>query len=94
MGARVLVSIMSGNAAPETWQQAAREEPRCRGKASACSDCPLRIGGAWEPGATAALEAMSEAGRAKMKRWGCHASERPCAGMRRLLRLTEPDSPP
>lgn len=82
---RRLLFITSGVAPADAWQQAAREEAPVRGKPRACAECPLRIGGEWEAGATAALAYMPEPARAKMKRWGCHAEDRPCAGMRRLL---------
>ena len=85
MGLRPVLGVKNGAVSPDTWLGAAREEPRCRGKARACEGCPLRIGGEWEPGATAALAEMTEPQRGTMQRWGCHAEDRPCAGMRRLL---------
>lgn len=83
---RRLIEIEQGKASPDCYLQAARQEAPVRGKARACEPCPLRIGGEWEAGATKALAEMTEAERDRMKRWGCHADNRPCAGMQRLLK--------
>lgn len=89
MKLRRLLFITGGVAPADAWLQAAREEAPVAGKSRACGTCPLRPGGEWEAGATAALAEMSATERGAMQRWGCHAEDRPCAGMRRLLKAME-----
>lgn len=83
---RRIIYIASGAVSSEIWREAAREEAPVHGRPSACGPCPLRVGGEWEAGATAALAEMPDGDRAEMKRWGCHERDVPCAGMRRLLK--------
>lgn len=84
--ARRMLSILGGNAPASMWVQAAHEEPPVNGRPKACDACPMRRGGEWEEGATAALADMGSGARKMVaERWGCHAGPRPCAGMRRLV---------
>jgi len=86
MSLRIMATLVDGRLTPDEWVQAAREEAPVRGKPLACKGCPLAIDGEWEAGASEAVAAMTDAQAATMKRWGCHAEDRPCAGMRRLLK--------
>lgn len=88
MGLRSIVSICTGALDAEGWAEVAAKEPPIRGRAKACAGCPLREGGEWEAGATAAIAKQTPAQRAAMQRWGCHVGHGPCAGMRRLLKTT------
>lgn len=85
MSHRAVISITNGNVSAATWVSAAAEEPQAHGRAKACAECPLRVGGPWADGAQRALANVTSLQRAGLKRWGCHASPRPCAGMRRIL---------
>lgn len=85
MKLRRLVTITNGHLRPIEWLLAACQEPPVKGKPVGCDACPLRAGGEWEDGARAALATMNATQRNVMqKRWGCHAAERPCAGMARI----------
>lgn len=83
---RRLITLTNGKARPEDWTEAAKQEAPVRGKPVGCAVCPLRIGGEWDDGASAAVSQMNDGQAATMKRRGCHAEDRPCAGMRRLLK--------
>lgn len=86
MTMRTLISLTNGATDARNWLMAAKEDAP-RGKPKACKGCPLRIGGEWEAGATAALASMSDRQRATMRRrWSCHVEHRPCAGMARLAK--------
>lgn len=84
MSVRALLVLTGGRVPARLWVQAATEAP-AHGRPQACSDCPLRVGGELEAEARRALDEMGEADRRRMATWGCHADDRPCAGMRRLL---------
>lgn len=85
--ARIILFITSGVAEPEVYLEAAKAEAPVRGRARACKACPLRRGGEWEAGATAAMAEMTTPQRSTMRRrWGCHEGDRPCAGMARIVR--------
>ena len=86
MSMRAIVSLAGGNLRLSNWVAAAEQEPPVQGKPVGCPECPLRSGGEWDAGLTAAVQAGVSAGdRRTLSRWGCHASTRPCAGMRRIL---------
>lgn len=89
MGWRCVISISNGKAKPQHWLAAVATEPSTKAKPDACHDCPLRIGGEWEGNVTEVLEQMKPRQRARMKRWNCHAGQRPCAGMLRLVAVAE-----
>lgn len=75
---RTMVIVTNGNLSAEAWLEAAIEEAPVRGLPRACADCPLA-------GTTKALAAMTSEQRDLIEdRWGCHTTNRPCAGMRRL----------
>lgn len=76
---RVLIELVAASADSETWSAALAEEPPVRGAPAQCPDCPARVGGPWEHGLreTAPLDRLAG-------RWGCHAEDRPCAGVVRL----------
>lgn len=83
MKARVLASITSGHMGPGMWARLLAEEPpTAYGKPSACDDCPLRIGGEWEAGLKEAIAAGL--GRDSLHRFGCHKTDKQCAGALRL----------
>lgn len=82
---RRFLFFTGGRAPVDAWLRALAEELPLSGEPKACARCPLRVGGEWEAGARAALAEMSAADRAEFGRsWGCHESDRPCAGARRL----------
>jgi hypothetical protein len=84
---RRMLFLTNGSAPATSWVQAAKDEPPVAGKPKACKACPLRMGGEWEQGASTAIASMTERDRGTLrKRWGCHASPRPCAGMARLTK--------
>lgn len=86
MGARALVSLTDGAGGAELWAMAVAEEPPVSGEAQGCPGCPLRRGGEWEAGLSAAL-ADAPGLRRHMHRWGCHLpGYRPCAGARRMAK--------
>lgn len=87
MGWRAIVSLTKGRTTSAEWTAAMREEPEPVGKPKACPSCPLRRGGEWEEGATAAIAEATDEELATWTRWECHDSPRPCAGMRRLLNV-------
>lgn len=76
---RVLATLTKANMDTQSWLTALAQEPPVKGQPIGCKGCPLRPGGEWEENAkkTAPLKAMAG-------RWGCHASNRPCAGVIRL----------
>jgi len=83
MGMRAIVSITEGRLPLKTWVDASMAEPPVSGEPVACAACPLRVEGEWVDGLRAAL---AEGTPVTLRRWGCHASPRPCAGMRRMLK--------
>lgn len=94
MRMRVLVSLADGRCAVDTWMTAAKQEPPVKGKPLGCGGCPLRVGGEWDANAVASLAAATTRQRQTLrKRWGCHAAERPCAGMARIVaKLEQPET--
>lgn len=87
---RTMVIVTNGNLSAEAWLEAAIEEAPVRGLPRACADCPLRKAGEWEAGTTKALAAMTSEQRDLIEeRWGCHTTNRPCAGMRRIAKAAE-----
>lgn len=86
MSHRAIISITNGNVDVDFWASAAASEPPTKGLPKACAGCPLRVGGPWADGAQQAIANTTASQRALLKRWGCHASSRPCAGMRRIRR--------
>lgn len=89
MKLRAVVAIEEGAVALETWIGAAAGQPFPVGEPKACATCPLRVGGLWERNAREALAGVrSDVDRAVLRRWGCHDSARPCAGMWRILNAT------
>jgi hypothetical protein len=90
---RALISLTNGRVSVAVWSAAMRQEAPVKGSPKACAECPLRRGGVMEDGAATAISQASPKELKLWQNWGCHASNRPCAGMRRLLRaaLDEPD---
>lgn len=87
---RMLLGISLGKQPAKAWLEAVKQEPPVAGQPHGCVACPLRPGGEWEEGAVAAVAEMSPAQRARCsKRWGCHESDRPCAGMVRIAKAAE-----
>lgn len=88
MAARAMISITSGRCSLKLWMMAAAEEPRTKSLATACDECPLRIGGEWEAGASAMLsEATDRQASSLASRWRCHRPKSGrCAGMQRLVK--------
>ena len=80
---RAIVSLTDGRHL-EAWRIAAREAD-ATGAPTSCPACPLRPGGEWEAGLSAALPQLEGETRAALTRWSCHARHRPCGGMRRML---------
>lgn len=83
--ARVMVELLSAHADEGIWAAALAEEPPVQGAPVGCRNCPVRAGGPWERGMreTAPLSTLSG-------RWGCHAEDRPCAGVVRLAAEVRP----
>ena len=87
---RRLLWLGSGQQPVQVWLGAVKQEPPVAGAPHGCKACPLRPGGEWEEGATAAVAEMSPAQRARCsKRWGCHEADRPCAGMVRIAKAAK-----
>lgn len=84
---RRILFVTKGVAPLRGWVDAARQEAPVEGAPVGCRDCPLRPGGEWESGLVAAVrEGPSPQEVRELERWGCHEEDRPCAGMRRILR--------
>lgn len=82
---RAAISLTNGQVDADVWLAALAEDGPVEGRPVACRCCPLREGGEWEAGARGALAQLGQAQiEAFGRRWGCHASRRPCAGARRL----------
>ena len=89
---RRLLFISAGLATVEAWREALKQEVPVTDPPKECLQCPLRPGGEWEKNALEAKPSMPESLRHGLSRgWGCHAADRPCHGMRRIM---EPDHAP
>lgn len=76
---RRIAFMASAHMDTEAWLQALDQEAPVCGDPIACAHCPARPGGEWEDGLQKTAPLQTLAGR-----WGCHASDRPCAGVIRL----------
>lgn len=83
---RRILSVTRGRADPSTWRKLLVQEAPVHGDPEACARCPLRPGGEWEANVIKSRPEMSPALRRDLStRWGCHAADRPCAGMQRVM---------
>ncbi len=84
----MLIAFTAGTVPLDVWLAAAAEEQPVHGTPVGCRACPLRPGGELEAGLTAAF--AEGPNRWGLRRWGCHTSSRPCAGMRQMLEVRPP----
>lgn len=87
MGWRAIILVTQGEVSPQTWVEAALEEPPVDGRPLLCAECPMREGQPIGQALAARKEAFSPAQRALVRsRWGCHKADRPCAGVVAILK--------